>query len=431
MADIRQRVDQQLPNTTQMLFHDNGDGTYSESYYITGGTIAVTESGVWTVSGPLTDEQLRAAAVAVSGPLTDEQLRATAVPVSGTFWQTTQPVSGTFWQATQPVSGTFWQAKQPVSVAAGDGAMRFVDESGAAYGVKHINNKPRVSSMPYLYDVAEGNVSGHAGWSKIGYNPDVGTAEEDLWTVGGSYVPPAAAIQMQVISSSANDDGDPVGTGVRTVIIYYLDAAYASKSETVTLNGVSAVNTTATDIFRVQGLRAATCGSGGKAAGNISLQAVGGGVTYSQIQAGYTRARNITYTIPASKALYITSTTFGVYGATKGIRFTTRATYDADAAAVRDFFIPYFEVDMGNGAFYRPLEIPARFPATVMIKVSAIADAAGGGVLLRLARLAGGRMTDYLLAAILAVLVAQNAPRAWDWLKRNGRHWLRQWRRRR
>ena len=33
------------------------------------------------VTGPLTDAQLRAAAVSVSGPLTDAQLRAAAVPV--------------------------------------------------------------------------------------------------------------------------------------------------------------------------------------------------------------------------------------------------------------------------------------------------------------------------------------------------------------
>jgi len=328
MADKRQRLDQQLPADTQFLFHDNGDGTYSETYYVTGGTITTTPSGV----------------VAVSGPLTDAQLRASALPVS---------------------------------VAAGDGAMKLVDQDGAAYGVKHINNKPRVSSMPYLYDIAEGNVSGHAGWSKIGYNADVGTVEEDLWAGGGPYVPPATAIRMQVISNSVNDDGDPAGTGVQTVTIYYLDAAYASKSETVTLNGTNAVQTAATDIFRVQGFRATAVGALGKAAGTILLQAVGGATTYSQIAQGYTRARNITYTVPASKVLYITSTTFSVDGATKGVRFTTRATYDADAAAVRSFFLPYFEVAMPNGALYRPLEIPARFPATVMVKVSAIADTAG------------------------------------------------------
>ena len=36
----------------------------------------------------------------------------------------------------------------------------------------------------------------------------------------------------------------------------------------------------------------------------------------------------------------------------------------------------------------------------------------------------------YLLAAILAVLVLQNAPRAWDWTRRNVRHQVRVWRRR-
>jgi hypothetical protein len=71
----------------------------------------------------------------VSGPLTDVQLRAAAVPVSGTFWQATQPISGsvsitgtaavsgpltdTELRATAvPVSGTFWQATQPVSASA-------------------------------------------------------------------------------------------------------------------------------------------------------------------------------------------------------------------------------------------------------------------------------------------------------------------------
>lgn len=39
-------------------------------------------AGTLAVSGPLTDAQMRAAAVPVSGPLTDVQLRAAAVPVS-------------------------------------------------------------------------------------------------------------------------------------------------------------------------------------------------------------------------------------------------------------------------------------------------------------------------------------------------------------
>lgn len=60
------------------------------------------------------------ASLTVTGPLTDAQLRATPVPVSGTFWQATQPVSGTFWQATQPVS------------IAGNQAINFVQIGGNA-----------------------------------------------------------------------------------------------------------------------------------------------------------------------------------------------------------------------------------------------------------------------------------------------------------
>lgn len=30
-----------------------------------------------------------------------------------------------------------------------------VDENGLPYGVKHVNNKPRVSSVDYLYDILE------------------------------------------------------------------------------------------------------------------------------------------------------------------------------------------------------------------------------------------------------------------------------------
>lgn len=65
-----------------------------------GGALTIDDGGgSITVDGPLTDTQLRAAAVPVSGPLTDTQLRAAAVPVSG-------PLTDTQLRATPvPVSG--------------------------------------------------------------------------------------------------------------------------------------------------------------------------------------------------------------------------------------------------------------------------------------------------------------------------------------
>jgi len=96
-----------------------------------------------------------------------------------------------------------------------------VDESGTPYGVKHIGNKPRVSSMPYLYDIAEGNVSGHAAFSKIGYNPLGSTTEQDIWSAGGTYVFPTAAAAMEVVSGDNTQDigtvikGDATGNTVQ------------------------------------------------------------------------------------------------------------------------------------------------------------------------------------------------------------------------
>ena len=88
-------------------------------------------------------------------------------------------------------------------------SVKLKDENGAAYGVKHVQNKPRVSSMPYLYDIAEGNVTGHSMWSKIGYNPTVAGTEEDLWSAGGLYVFPTTSDgQMEVVSSLATADVD-------------------------------------------------------------------------------------------------------------------------------------------------------------------------------------------------------------------------------
>jgi len=258
------------------------------------------------------------------------------------------------------------------------GGVQLVDEAGALYGVKHIGNKPRVSSMPYLFDIAEGNVAGHMPWSMMAYNGDIGTAEEDVWVTGGLYAWPAAGgIRMQVKSDSGDDDGDPVGTGVRTVTIYYLDETHAERTETVILNGTTGVNTTATNIFRVNSFRATTIGSGGKAAGNIVLTDTTPTVTYASIAAGYTRSRNGFYTVPLGKTLYVTSVVFSVYGATKGIRYTLRSTWDDDASVIRDFFIPHAEIMMGNGAVVRALDMPEVLPATSRIRVSGKADQAG------------------------------------------------------
>lgn len=101
------------------------------------------------------------------------------------------------------------------------GAFKLQDENGDAYGVKHINNKPRVSSMPYLYDIAEGNVPNHVAWSKISYAPSmVANVNTDVWSYSATqpvYIFPTAAMGMEVLSSNNTDDiGTVIHSGTST-----------------------------------------------------------------------------------------------------------------------------------------------------------------------------------------------------------------------
>jgi hypothetical protein len=112
-------------------------------------------------------------------------------------------------------------------------------------------------------------------------------------------------------------------------------------------------------------------------AGNITLQGIGGGTVYSYIPAGYTRARNIVYTVPDGKTLYVTSAMWSCADATKGVRFVNHANYDNLAGAPRSFFLPYMEATLYNTSIYRPFELPVAFPEHTDIKVSVISSQAG------------------------------------------------------
>lgn len=253
----------------------------------------------------------------------------------------------------------------------------FVDENGTSYGIKHVQNKPRVSAMPYLYDIAEGNVSGHTTWTKIGFTPTMTTVESDLWSKAGAYVYPTSDMQMEVISSSSDDEA--TGTGARQVTIYYLDGAWAEKTINVTLNGTTAVNTSDSDLYRINGFRVTAVGTGGKPAGNLSLRAVGGAVTYSYITEGYTRARNSAYTVPAGKTLYVDSFTVS-YGystnQTHYARLYTRATQN-EGVLTPGIFYPFTEVVCANTSQQVILLCPTKLVSMVDIKVSGISTFSG------------------------------------------------------
>lgn len=118
---------------------------------------------------------------------------------------------------TQPVSGTVTANAGTnlntslLALAADQGKFR-----GATSGLttwKEVDGQPRVCSQSYYDQIAEGNVTGHTPWSKIGFNPAITTAMEDIWSAGGLYVFPTAADGWDVVSSSAEDAGTVIHSG--------------------------------------------------------------------------------------------------------------------------------------------------------------------------------------------------------------------------
>lgn len=82
------------------------------------------------------------------------------------------------------------------------------------------------------------------------------------------------AAVVDVVSANAADNGTD-GTGIRTLEVFGINGSGLYASETITMNGVTAV-TTSTSWQRLIGARARSWGSGGKAAGAITCHENGG-----------------------------------------------------------------------------------------------------------------------------------------------------------
>ena len=122
------------------------------------------------------------------------------------------------------------------------------------------------TSEPFELQVSRGQIAYHKPLFKFGNNATVGDSLETIWSEGGLYVYPPSASVMTVSSSSTADTS--AGTGARTVTVFGLDADYNEISETVTLNGQTAVNTTKS-YLRVNRMIVRSAGSGGANAGVI------------------------------------------------------------------------------------------------------------------------------------------------------------------
>jgi hypothetical protein len=154
------------------------------------------------------------------------------------------------------------------------------------------------------YASAFGLLPGVNSGTANGYTPTSATSTVALRAT--TYIQPAAAAQRSVSSSSANDSS--AGTGARTIRITYYDGSMVGpKTTDVTMNGVTAVATSVSDIRFIEKMEVLTVGSTGANAGTISLfvNNAGGGGTVGTIAISDNSTFWAHHYIPTGKTCYL------------------------------------------------------------------------------------------------------------------------------
>lgn len=207
-----------------------------------------------------------------------------------------------------------------------------------------------------------------------GYNAGINLTWEDLWTPGGTYVFPAAAGRMEVVSSSGNDDAG--STGVESVYISYLDANWDSQTTLVTMDGLNAVGTTPVDILRINEFHAESCGANGAAVGTVTLRPFGGGATYAQIDPGSTRSQQCVYSVPRNYFLAMVNWGYGAGAAVAGHKTDFRwvSTWDIWHDHLNNFFGTLVRMSITDNSFQFHAELPVTFGPQGDVKIQALSD---------------------------------------------------------
>jgi hypothetical protein len=215
---------------------------------------------------------------------------------------------------------------------------------------------------PFNLQVSRGQIPNHRAVTVFGYNGDVDTSEETIWPQGGILAYPSAALQMKVSSNNANDTAN--GTGARTVLISGLVSDYSETSETVTLNGQTAVTTT-TAFLRINNAYVLTAGSSNSAEGNIYIGTgtVTAGVPatiYDTIHFDYNARVTGSYTIPANYTAYLVAGSLSSAQASGATAVTGRLI----AIGLNKIRTTYAIVSLNNGFapydFVNPIAIPEK-----------------------------------------------------------------------
>ncbi len=242
------------------------------------------------------------------------------------------------------------------------------------------------ATVDYALQVARGLVSGVTHINKFGTAPDgIQTTATDIWSRADStptqqiWLAPTAARIHAIVSSSASDDGDPVGVGARTIRVQGLTSwSTAEVSEDITLNGTGAVNTVNAYVI-IHRMKVLTSGATAINVGTISATAATDGTVTAVIAPGDGQTEMAIYGVPSIQSFYLMRWGGGIdraSGSAVTVDFRISVNENPDVQTTN--FLRKDGISLqstGTSMFDRHYAIPAKFAGPCIIKLQGIASA--------------------------------------------------------
>lgn len=211
----------------------------------------------------------------------------------------------------------------------------------------------------------------------LGYTTSIGSALTVMRAT--AYTEQTTNAQRSILSSDANDTS--AGDGARTVKITYYDQTMLGPfTETVSMNGVSSVNTVASNICFIEKIEVNTVGSQLGNVGTITLKAAsgGGGATIGTIASGDNTTYWCHHYVGTNKVFQLVSLIGSIDGINSGVLEVHRTTPTA-ANTPETTISPKLRITP-NATGQITFGVPIRVAGPALVSVYGRSDATSGNL---------------------------------------------------